>query len=80
MSTDVSEIEALHRFIGEQLESGVSQMTAEEGLRAFQEHQREVEKLREHLKKSEGDEGHELDADALKNRVRDRLAEQGVTE
>ena len=81
MSTEIdNELEAFHRFIGERLENGGSSMTADEALQAFRTYQRDVERLRQHVRKSDGDDGKPLDDDALKERVRKRLAEQGVTD
>ena len=54
MSVGQTDLESFHKFIGEQLENGGSTMTAEEALRSFR-YQREVERLKEHLRKSEGD-------------------------
>ena len=80
MATDQSEIKALHQFLGQQLENGLSTMTADEALEAFRAHQHDVGRLREHVAQSEGDEGKPLDDSALKERVRKRLAEHGITD
>ena len=80
MVIDESELEAFHKFIGVQLENGGSTMTAEQALQSFRAHQRDVAQLRDRLKKSEGDQGKLLDDDALKERVRKRLAEHGITD
>lgn len=55
-------------------------MTVEQALQLFRAHQRDLQQLREHLQKSEGDLGHELDVDALKSRIRKRLSQPGVTD
>jgi len=80
METTSSEIESFHRFIGNQLKNGGAAMTAEQALRAFHAHQADVERLKRHVGKSEGDPGKPLDSDALKQRVKDRLARHGVSE
>lgn len=73
METTTSEMESFHRFIGDQLKNGGAKMTAGQALRAFQSRQADVERLKRHVAKSEGDPGKPLDSDALKQRVKDRF-------
>ena len=80
MTIDQSELEVFHKFIGEQLENGGAAMTAEEALESFRAYQRDVARLRDHLNQSSQDSGKPLDEEALKTRVRKRLAEQGITD
>ena len=76
MAIDQSELDAFSRF----LNNGNTADTLEDALNAFRAYQRETEQLREHLAKSDGDAGQPLDDDALKQRVRERLTQHGITD
>lgn len=80
MAVGPSDLESFHKFIGEKLENGGSTMTAEEALQSFRAYQHDLQRLHEHLQKSEGDPGRKLDDEALKDRIRRRLAQHGVTD
>ncbi len=80
MTTDQSEIETFHHFLGQQLENGGSTMTSNEALEAFRAHQRDANRLRDHIAQSDGEEGRPLDASALTDRVKKRLSEHGITD
>lgn len=87
MATDVQEItelELLHRFIGEELVAGRRRRTVDECLAEFRQYQRELERLREEirpaLERSLRGESPPFDVEEIKRRVRERLAGRGITD
>ena len=79
-----NEIAAFHRFLGEQIDGGASEMTVEESVEAFCAYQRDVARLKEHLapsiEQAKRGESKPLDAEALIERVAKRLSEKGVVD
>jgi len=85
MSTETqSELELFHRFLSEQLENGESDLSPEESVEAFRAYQRESGRLKEAIRPAverfKRGEGSELDYEAVKDEVTQRLAEKGITE
>ena len=84
MATDVpNELEAFRDFIDHELARG-SDASVDELIEKYRQRRSELERLRQELKpaleQSQRGESQPLDAEALKKRVRDRLAEKGVTD
>ncbi len=84
MATDVpNELEAFRDFIDQELARG-SDASVDELIEKYRQRRSDLERLRQELKpafeQSQRGESQPLDADALKKRVRDRLAENGVTD
>ena len=85
MSTEPqTELEAFHRFIGQQLVIHRSDMSVEDSVKAFRTYQHDLEQLRADIQPArdeiERGEASELDYDALKQRVAKRLADEGITD
>ena len=85
MSTETqTDIEIFYEFLGRQLADGRKKLTPEESVQLFRAWQRDVERLRAELQpaleQSARGESEPLDAEALKKKIRDRLAEQGITD
>ena len=80
MSTDTTEIEAFQHFLTEECASGSTSLTPEKAVEKF----RQLQKLREKLAISEEEsrqgKAKPLDVDAVKERLRKRLAAEGITE
>lgn len=79
-----SEMAAFHRFLGEKLDLGASEMTVEESVEAFRAYQRDVARLRQRLapsiEQARRGESKPLDAEALIERVTRRLTEKGIVD
>ena len=79
-----TELEAFHRFIGQQLESQRSDLSVEDSVKAFRSYQQDLEQLRADIRPAldeiERGEASELNYDALKERVAKRLADEGITD
>ena len=79
MATDLTELERLHRWVGEQLENGGREMCLDESLAGFRAYQDEAERfnkmLQQSIEEAKRGEAKPLDVGALKARVRERLAE-----
>ena len=79
-----TELEAFHRFIGQQLEIERNDMSVEDSVKAFRTYQQDLEQLRADIRPAldeiERGEASELDYDALKERVGKRLADEGITD
>ena len=79
-----TELEAFYQYLGDKLENGASKMTVEESVQAFCEFQRELEQLREEvrpaLERSLHGESTPFDAEEIKARVTQELAEEGITD
>ncbi len=85
MATETaSDLEAFHAFVGTQLAQGNRRMTPPEAVAAFDAYRRDVEKLNEALRPAfeeyQRGECGPMDWEALKVRVRDRLAREGIVE
>jgi hypothetical protein len=74
-----NDLEQFHQFLGEQLKSGRSSLTPEASVVAFRTYQREVDELRARIQvgidQADRGEGRPLDADALRRRIAERIAE-----
>ena len=81
MSIDQSELDAFNAFMAKQNGDADS---LEEAVRRFREYQAELFRLRQHisvsLAESERGEATPLDSDAVKEEVRQRLAQEGIVE
>jgi len=79
-----NELESFHQFLSEQLEHGEVELSPEESVKAFRAYQRDLERCREEirpaLERSLRGESQPLDAEELKTRVTQRLAERGITD
>ena len=79
-----SEMAAFHRFLGERIDGGPSEMTVEESVEAFRAYQRDVARLKQHLgpsiEQAKRGESKPLDAEALIERVTSRLSEKGIAD
>ena len=79
-----SELVWFHRFLSEQLENGASDLSPEESVKAFRAFQRESGRLKKAIhpavERFKRGEGRELDYEAVKDEVTQRLAEKGITE
>ena len=79
-----SELHAFYHFLEACLENGGETLSPEESVQAFRRHQQEFSKIKKMLADAEQSsargESKSLDIDALKERVRTRLAERGITE
>ncbi len=86
MATQVpTELESFHRFLTLQLESGGKDLSPEESLDAFRAYQRDLARLKKDIQPAverfqRGEGGRELDYDAIKQDVTQRLAERGITD
>jgi hypothetical protein len=80
----LTELELFHRFVGKELAAGNKRLSVQESLERFEAYQRDLEKLKEELRPAleefERGEGGPIDWDELKARVRQRLAEEGITD
>ncbi len=77
-----NEVLSLFRFLGEQMNRGVSGMTVEESVEAFRAYQRDVASLRQHLapsiEQAKRGESKPLDAETVIERVNNRLSGEGI--
>jgi hypothetical protein len=86
MSTEScpTEAESFHEFIGKKLVNGGKQLSADELLTEFRAHQQLLERfIREtqnSVDQANRGETRPLDTAALKHRVRERLASDGITD
>jgi hypothetical protein len=78
----VSDLAAFHEFVATQLERNAPPITPEEAVEAFRAYQRDLTKFKRESQAAmdEVEQGRTkpLDALALKDRVRQQLAEQGI--
>ena len=79
-----NELVAFYRFLGEQIDSGAKGMSLEESVEAFRARQRDAARLKEHLapsiEQARRGESKPLDAEAVIERVADRLSKEGIAE
>ena len=86
MATDsTTEIEAFHRFLGDQIEGGPVDVSPEESVQAFRAYQRDLERVRNDLGPSidrfdRVEPASPLDIADVKRRGRERLAREGIVE
>lgn len=86
MSTQIpSELESFHQFLTDQLAAGGTGLSPEESLEAFRAHQRDLARLKRDIQPAvqrfqRGEAGRELDYDAVKQDVTQRLTEKGITD
>ncbi len=80
-----TELESFHRFLTEQLRGGGKGLSPEESLNAFRAYQRDLARLQEGIQPAverfhRGQGGHELDYDAIRQNVTQRLTEKDITD
>jgi hypothetical protein len=79
-----NELESFHQFLTEQLGRGEPKLSPEESVKAFRAYQRDLERCGEEiqpaLERSLRGESQPFDAEELKARVTQGLAERGITE
>ena len=86
MSTDtpLTEAELFHEFIGNKLVNGGKQLSADDLLAEFRANQellrRFIRETQISVEQADRGEARPLDAEALKRRVRERLAHEGITD
>jgi hypothetical protein len=85
MATEpAGELELFHRFLGDQLQNGQSDLSPEESVKAFRAYQRDLQRLQDSvrpaLERSLRRESQPLDIDDLKARVTKRLDDRGITD
>jgi hypothetical protein len=84
MALDQTELAAFSQFVTERLQNGQSASNLEEAVQTFRAYQDDVERLRKHLApalvESKRREAKPLNADDVKQRIRTRLAEHGITD
>ena len=80
----VTEVERLHRFLGQQIAAGHTDLTVAQALEQFQAYLHDIERLREELRPAmeevAGGEYGPIDWDAFLQRADERLRERGVPE
>ena len=81
----VTDIEAFYHFLGEQIQVGSFDLSPEESVRVFREHQRDLDRLRCDLQPAlrrvaEGIQAPTFDLEDVKRRGRERLAAEGIVE
>ena len=73
-----------YRFLGEQIDSGAKEMSLEESVEAFRAGQRDAARLRQRLapsiEQARRGESKPLDAEAVIERVADRLSKEGIAD
>lgn len=78
------ELEAFHKFLGEQLKKKKCPLTVTQSVEAFREYQDELERLREEirpaLERSLRGESKPFDPEDMKRRVTRELKEKGITD
>jgi hypothetical protein len=84
MSTTLTELELFHRFLGEKIHNGGRDLDLEEAVRAFRAYQHQLASLRHEIQPAlEGSlrgECRPFDAEALKQRITEQLANRGIAE
>ena len=86
MSTDTSrEIETFYDFLGQQIQEGALDMSPEDCVEAFRAHQRDLDWLKNQIKPAlercdRGEPATLFDVDDVKQRGRERLALDGITD
>lgn len=85
MNTEqAAELEAFRAFVDHELGNGTSCSTVDELVAKFRDYQQDLDRFRKEtesaLEESARGESKPLDVDALKDRVVERLAEEGVTD
>lgn len=80
----LTELETLHRFLGRLIKRGGAELSIDTAMRQFAIYFEELTELRGSLDEARASldrgEGKPLDLEALNQRVRMRLAEQGIVE
>ena len=83
VATDANELQDFQSFLAGELENGSCESLDQVVVR-FRAYQDESTKFRKHLQKSidqaERGEAEELDYEAVKAKIRDELAEEGITD
>lgn len=86
-TAEMTELELLHRFVGEQLANGGRKKTVDQCLAEFREYREKLEWMREAIRPSyerslrgETKPFDRAALEALKARVRRELAEKGITD
>jgi len=85
MCTDTGrEIESFYQFLGQQIQEGSVDLSAEECVEAFRAYQRDLDRLKKELQPAiqrfdRGERGLPFDAEDVKRRGRERLAREGIT-
>jgi hypothetical protein len=88
MSTDTpytpSDVELLHTYLGKTLQHPNNASSLDDALAGFQQYYRQLRDLRGKVRQAEGSlaegKGKPLDVDAVIDRVRIRLADEGITD
>jgi len=79
-----NELVAFYRFLGEQIDSGAKEMSLEESVEAFRATRCDAACLRQHLapsiEQARRGESKPLDAEAVIERVTDRLSNEGIVD
>ena len=79
-----SELDVFYQFLAEQLRDGASDLSPEQSVEAFRSYQRDLERLKNDIRPAveqfKRGEGRQLDYDAVKDEVTQRLAAKGITE
>ena len=79
-----TEVERLHRFLGQQIAAGHTDLTAAQALEQFQAYQHDIERLREELRPAmesfRRGEGGPIDWDEFYRLADERAAAAGVPE
>ena len=82
-TTLAEELSAFSRFVTDRLSDDESDLSLEESVHAYREYQEELARFNEGLMRSvaqaERGEAGPLDVEAVKQRVRARLAQDGIT-
>ena len=86
MATEMpTELESFHRFLTEQLETGGAGLSPEDSVKAFRAYQHDLARLRKDIRPAverfrRGQPGRELDYNAVKDELTQRLTEEGITD
>ena len=85
MSTEPqNDLELFQQFLTAELQTGVTNITPEESVKAFRQYQSDLARFRRDIQPAierfERGEGRELDYEALKSQVSKDLADKGITE
>jgi len=78
-----SELDVFYHFLAEQLQDGASDLSPEQSVEAFRSYQRDLERLKNDIRPAveqfKRGEGRQLDYDAIKAEVTQRLAETSAS-
>lgn len=81
MSTQENDLQAFHEFVGRQLENGGRNLTPQQSVEEYEAYQDEVRRMNELIQESiDSGPAKPLDREALMQRVRERLAAEGITD